>query len=284
MVYNFIRFPGGKPKAVTFSYDDGSSTDIRLVETFNKYGLKCTFNLVGQKIEKGSGLSKDFIKSEILAKGHEIATHGYLHKAPDSIRTIEAIRDTLDTRLILEREFGGIIRGFAFPDRSVHKSATPELYSRVKNYLTELDIVYARTGGEDNDRFSLPDDFYNWAPSAHHDNPKLLEYIDSFLSLDLDKVYRSRRDAKLLYIWGHSHEYESNGNWDRLDTICERLSGKEDVWYATNMEIYEYVTAFRSLIYSADGNTVYNPTLKELWFDVDKTLYHISPGETLTIA
>ena len=35
----------GKKKAVTFSFDDGVTQDIRLIEILNKYGLKGTFNL-----------------------------------------------------------------------------------------------------------------------------------------------------------------------------------------------------------------------------------------------
>ena len=35
----------GKKKALTFSYDDGVTQDIRLIEIFNKYNLKATFNL-----------------------------------------------------------------------------------------------------------------------------------------------------------------------------------------------------------------------------------------------
>ena len=35
----------GKMKAVTFSYDDGVTQDQRLIEIFNRYNLKCTFNL-----------------------------------------------------------------------------------------------------------------------------------------------------------------------------------------------------------------------------------------------
>ena len=34
-----------KLKAITFSYDDGVTQDIRLVELLNKYNLKSTFNL-----------------------------------------------------------------------------------------------------------------------------------------------------------------------------------------------------------------------------------------------
>ena len=35
----------GKLKAVTFSYDDGVSQDVRLIALLDKYGLKATFNL-----------------------------------------------------------------------------------------------------------------------------------------------------------------------------------------------------------------------------------------------
>ena len=40
-----MRFPNGKLKALTLSYDDGVEQDIKFVEILNKYGLKCTFNL-----------------------------------------------------------------------------------------------------------------------------------------------------------------------------------------------------------------------------------------------
>jgi signal transduction histidine kinase len=43
--YTFLRFPEGKMKAVTFSYDDGVGQDIRLVALLDKYGLKGTFNI-----------------------------------------------------------------------------------------------------------------------------------------------------------------------------------------------------------------------------------------------
>lgn len=55
MRYRFLRFPGGKAKAVTFSYDDGDRGDIRLAETINKYGIKCTFNINSGFIAKEPG-------------------------------------------------------------------------------------------------------------------------------------------------------------------------------------------------------------------------------------
>ena len=282
--YNFIRFPEGKTKAVTLSYDDGSAPDIRFLETIEEYGLKCTFNLVGNSIEHETGLSKAFVKERILGNGHEIAVHGYFHRAQDCVRPVEGIQDVLDCRKILEREFGIIVRGMAYPDRSLNRFKKPLVYEKVKNYLEELDITYARTLGEDNDRFELPEDWYNWMPTAHHNNPHLFEYIDKFVSLDVNSAYIASRNARLFYLWGHSFEFENNNNWDLLRTICEKLSGNDDVWYATNGEIYEYVNAYKSLVYSADGEVVYNPTLIDVWFDVDKTLYRIKPGETLKLS
>ena len=41
----FLRFPGGKIKALTLSYDDGVEQDEKLVDIMVKYGLKGTFNL-----------------------------------------------------------------------------------------------------------------------------------------------------------------------------------------------------------------------------------------------
>ena len=41
----YMLFPNAKRKALTFSYDDGVEQDARLMEIFNKHGLKGTFNL-----------------------------------------------------------------------------------------------------------------------------------------------------------------------------------------------------------------------------------------------
>ena len=47
----YMLFPDAKRKALTFSYDDGVEQDIRLMEIFNKHGLKGTFNLNGEPLQ-----------------------------------------------------------------------------------------------------------------------------------------------------------------------------------------------------------------------------------------
>lgn len=282
MRYKFLKFPGGKAKAVTLSYDDGVIEDVRFCDTITKAGLKCTFNLNSFKMR--NTFTPEQVKELYLDCGHEVAVHGLWHRANGTLRPIEGIKDVLECREELEEKLGIIIRGMAYPDSGIRRLANNTLYSDVKRYLTDLDIVYARTLGGDNDLFELPTDWHAWVPTAHHGNPKLFEFIDKFIELDTStKVYSPTRTPKLFYLWGHSYEFERNNNWELLDQICEKLGGRDDIWYATNMEIYDYVNAYYSLSYSANCNIIYNPTLIDLWVDIDGKVYEINSGETIKI-
>ena len=61
------------------------------------------------------------------------------------------------------------------------------------------------------------------------------------------------------------------------------MSGKDYIWYATNMEIYEYINATRSLEFSADGKKAYNPTLIEVFYKTEDGFSSIKSGETKII-
>lgn len=283
MLYKFMRYPNGLAKAVTLSYDDGHIMDMRFSDRISKAGLKCTFNLISDGVIS-KPMSKEQVEEYILARGHEIAVHGKRHRAEGTLRPIEGISEVLDCRRELEEKYGLIIRGMAYPDNGITQFANSANYEQVKNYLTELDIAYARTLGSDNTLFDLPSDWHAWMPSAYHFNPELMAMIDKFFDEDLSiNRHPARRRPKLFYLWGHSLEFERSNNWELLDEICDKLGGHEDIWYATNMEIYDYVNAYNSLIYSADGKTIYNPTLIDVWFDIDGKVYKISSGETIKI-
>ncbi len=284
MRYMFLRFPGGKDRAVTFSYDDARYADKRLAEIFDKYGMKCTFNVNADELRPGDNFSVSEMKEIFLDKGHEIAAHGAFHRANGKVRTIEGIRDVLDCRLELEKKLGMIIKGFAYPDSGITAYENGASYPKIKNYLTELDIAYARTLGDDNNGFRLPEDWHCWMPTAHHDNPDIMNYIDQFISLNIESAYEAHKEARLFYIWGHSYEFDDNNNWEHIENICAKFAEEADkIWFATNMEIYNYVEAYNSLVYSADGLLIYNPTLHTVWFDRDGILYSVKPGETVKV-
>ena len=80
---------GNKMKAVTFSYDDGVTQDIRLIEILDKYGLKCTFNLNSERLGMDGSLDREGARvshvkknpSEVASiyKNHEVAVHTLTH-------------------------------------------------------------------------------------------------------------------------------------------------------------------------------------------------------------
>ena len=79
----------GKMKALTFSYDDGVTQDKRLIELFNKYNMKATFNLNSERLGEERYLVREDvrinhtkIKPEDVRHvyaGHEVAVHTLTH-------------------------------------------------------------------------------------------------------------------------------------------------------------------------------------------------------------
>ena len=102
MRYRFLAFPGGKQKAVTFSYDDGVKQDIRLAEMFDKYGVKGTFNVNSSNLKRvdDGHLTVDQIKEHILNKGHEVAVHTAHHVASALASPTLCIGETYEARMI----------------------------------------------------------------------------------------------------------------------------------------------------------------------------------------
>ncbi len=284
MRYRFLRFPDGKERALTLSYDDANKTDIELLRICDQYGIKVTLNVNSGFIpmERDDGhVSVETLKRITKNGGHEIAVHGRCHIAPGKASAISGIEDVLLCRKELERAFGGIIRGMAYPDSGIRVITGETSLEQIKQYLKMLGIVYARTLGKDNDDFKIPNDFYEWMPSAHHNNPKLFEYLDKFLNEPLPE-YCASREPKLFYLWGHSFEFANANNWEVLEAFCQKAGGREDVWYATNIEICNYVNAYYSLVFNVDNTLVYNPTTTKVWFEADGKMVCVASGETVS--
>ena len=241
MIYHFMRYPGGKPKAVTLSYDDGVIQDIRMAQVLDKYGLKCTFNLCSGLIpatENGHTMTAEQIRHHILDSGHEIAAHGQLHKPAGCYLPVEIIQDTINCRLELESMFQTIVRGMAYACSGITKMHNGNDYATIRQYMQSCGIVYGRTLGGDNDQFMLPEDWMAWMPTTHHENPNALAWAEDFVNMNVQSFRTDRRYPRLFYLWGHSFEFDRNNNWDRLDALCQVLGGKEDTWYALTDGMY----------------------------------------------
>ena len=117
-----------------------------------------------------------------------------------------------------------------------------------------------------------------WDAACSYVQPELDGVVDKFLA-----PIESYRDPYLLYVWGHGYEATGRAAWGTLERFLDRVSGKADVWYASNIEVYDYVEALRSVVYSASGDYLYNPSRLDVWLEVDGRAVRIRSGETVEI-
>lgn len=217
-------------KALTFSYDDGIEQDRKLVEIFNKYGMKATFNLnTGiQTPESNFEIEGVYINRmkqeglEELYKGHEIATHGLTHAAPTGMTKEQLDEEFLTDMSNIERIYGTYPVGMAYAYGCVD--------DEVVKYLKSIGIKYGRTV-EASHSFEIPKEPLKLKATCHHDDDMLFELAEKFL-----KAEPKENEQILFYVWGHSYEFDVNNNWDRMEEFCKMMSGKADIFYGTNRE------------------------------------------------
>lgn len=226
----------GKIKAITFSYDDGVTQDKRLIEIFNRYGLKCTFNINSGLLGSANLLVCDGVTvahckpkpEEIreIYKGHEIASHTLTHPLLTKLSEEEIIRQTENDRIALSELAGYEVVGFAYPCGGVNYDR------RVAEIIrNNTGIKYCRTI-ESNHSFDIQNNLFEFKPTVghHHEFDKMLEIGKKFVELETNK-------PALLYIWGHSYEFDIYNRWNAFEEFCKYISKRDDIFYGTNKEV-----------------------------------------------
>lgn len=263
----FMRFPQFKEKVFTMSYDDGVVQDKRLIDIMKKNGLKGTFNInsglfaaIGGQ-EKGR-MTREECVSVYRQSGNEVAVHGEKHLSLSAVDIGMAMNDIIQDRKNLESLFGKPIRGMAYANGT---NATSKM---VAEMMENCGIRYARTT-ESTHSFDIPatqDEWLLLPATCHHNDKMLFELAKDFLETPPVSYYW-RQCAKMFYLWGHSYEFDNDNNWDVIERFAEYIGNREDVWYATNMEIYQYIRAYDSLEWAIGCNTVYNPSAIDVYLD-----------------
>ncbi|MBR3692271.1 MAG: polysaccharide deacetylase family protein [Clostridia bacterium] len=230
-----MRFAeSGKKKAVTFSYDDGITQDIRLIELLNRYGLKCTFNLNSGLLGKPGILWREeqhishykIHPSDVKSvyEGHEVAVHTLTHPClPDKDEEF-IIHQVEDDRIALSELVGYEVVGMAYP-------CGPN-DDRCASIIREhTGVKYARTV-TDTDSFAPQTYLHRFKPNAYHlDFDRLDALTDRFLSEESD-------EPQIFYVWGHAYEMDYRPDyWVKLEDFFRRIAGHEDIFYGTNAEI-----------------------------------------------
>lgn len=274
---------GGVRKCCTLSFDDGTVEDLRITDMLRERGLRATFNLntglFGHKDhleQAGFAVEHEKLAADRIAKtydGFELAVHGYTHahlgRVPSSMAAYEIVRCKSE----LEQITHAPVRGMAWPI----SFSFPDVAGVVET-ARACGICYGRTTRRSYDCVGLPADFMTWDAACSYVQPELDGVVDKFLA-----PIESYRDPYLLYVWGHGYEATGRAAWGTLERFLDRVSGKADVWYASNIEVYNYVEALRSVVYSASGDYLYNPSRLDVWLEVDGRAVRIRSGETVEI-
>ena len=257
----FVRFPGFKRKAVTFSYDDGVRQDKRLIEIMKQNGLKGTFNLNGGRfaecyegVEEGR-MTVAEAEALYLPSGMEVAVHGYRHASLARIDRAAATDDVLSDRKALEQIFGCVIKGMAYANGSYN--------DEVVEILKCTGISYARTTTATG-RFDLPTDWLRLPTTCHHNDPRLMELAREFAERG-ESAYTWGNSPMLFSVWGHSYEFDRNDNWGVIEELAAYIGNREDIYYATNGELFSYLQAADRLEFGAEGKLVYNPSATDVY-------------------
>ncbi|MDE5909010.1 MAG: polysaccharide deacetylase family protein [Lachnospiraceae bacterium] len=271
---DFLMFPDGKKKAFTMSYDDGTIHDRKLVELMNRNGIRGTFNLNAGFLGLVRQVQMDDVKIDTsviwgrevrnLYQNHEVAGHGLYHGNPACIGSSTMLYETVEDKRRLETLTGELVRGYAYP--------FGESSETTKEILKLAGYHYARSV-ETTGKFDLPKDFLEWRGTCHHDDFELMNLAKTFIE---DSGFR----AKVFLLWGHSYEFEQKNTWHKIEEFLSYMGQHgEEIWFATNIEICDYVSAYYSLEYSADGSMIYNPSATDVWIWRTGKAEHIGAGQ-----
>lgn len=269
-----FTYPGGRKKALSISFDGGTVQDDRLVEILDKYGIKSTFNLNSGLMAKddrdgniNGRLTLKQARKLFLNSQHEVACHGYTHNRMDSLPYVYGVREAVKDRETLEDILERPIRGLAYP------------YGRFSDKLIEnlrtIGIVYGRTEATTNE-FHLPfsaDDWMRFNPTCRCNNASMVACGEALIKSS-EKEY-----PLLLSIWGQTSDLD----WEAISNFCRSMGGREEIWYATNIEIYDYFDAYNHLVYSAASTRIYNPSAIAVWISANGNIHEVKPGQTMEV-
>ena len=219
-------------------------------------------------MEQGNRTFLDASEIADLYRGHEVAIHTVTHPWLDRLDPSQIATEVLEDRKALEDLVGYPVRGMAYP----FGNSSPQ----VVDVLRSLGIVYSRTCINSPSCFP-PQEPLLWATTAHQyaSAPTVPERFE--------ELCNNPRSSGVFYIWGHSYEFHDKNDWAGLERIFKPLSGKTDVWYCTNIELFDYEAARQRIVIAANRASAYNPNGMPVTLKLEDRLFDVPAGQTVPL-
>ena len=174
----------------------------------------------------------------------------------------------MEDRKALEDLVGYPVRGMAYPFGNFNPM--------VVDLLRSLGIAYSRTCLNSTNCFP-PAEPLAWETTAHQyaSGPTVPERFEALVE--------NRKYSGVFYIWGHSFEFHDKDDWAGLERIYKPLSGRSDVWYCTNIELFDYEAARTRVAIAANRASAYNPSGIPVSLKLDDRLFDVPAGCTVSL-
>ncbi|MDD2236949.1 MAG: polysaccharide deacetylase family protein [Kiritimatiellae bacterium] len=208
-------------------WDDGVTTDIRLVEILRRHGAKATFNLNaglhGRQRMPGweyrgtpvGRLAWDELPE--VYEGFTIANHSLTHPRLETLSADDLRREIVEGRERLQDCFGQPVLGFVYPFGTCNET--------VMDAVREAGHIYARTAKNEGRSFP-PADAMRFDPNSH------------FLAEDFQARYEQARADGVFYFWGHSYELIQEADWKVFEETIARISSDRQARWGVVADLF----------------------------------------------
>ncbi len=197
-----------KPINIEISFDDGGALDIKAADILDKYGLKATFYIVVDWIDKDGFLTWDQVK-DLDKRGFTIGSHTVTH--PQDLKSLyeeQLFVEVQNSKDMIETVLGHSITKFCYPRGRTN--------ARVRQVVVESGYIDARGTGKpgvitSEDKFYLPGTIHIFKREEYR-NQNIVDFAN-------DVFEQLKKEGGYCNIWGHSAEIEREGLWDTLEGV-----------------------------------------------------------------
>jgi peptidoglycan/xylan/chitin deacetylase (PgdA/CDA1 family) len=245
----FMCDPANGHRRMTLQSDASYGPNIatpRILDLLDRHGLSSSFFVPGYTAERHPELLR-----EIIARGHEIGSHGYLHERPDTVEPDEEERILTYARSVLEDITGVTPRGYRSPAWELNPTSPALLKKYGYRYDSSLmgdDEPYRIPAGSDETLIEIPIQWINddWPHFAFASRPSVGHGISS-----QEKVFEiwSEEFAGYHEIGGcyvltmHPFIIGRPSRIRLLNRLIEFINQFDGVWWATLEQVAEHVAS-----------------------------------------